>query len=205
MFVDFWNLQITLNEQVQLINPSENFKLDWSVLPRWLARAAATVVGPVPHSYDGAHVYASYDPHSSRDVKFRHWLTTWLDRQPGVQVVLKDRRPKAAPTCPACHASITSCPRCGAALARTVEKGIDTALATDMIKFAVEGAYDVGVLVSSDADFVPVVEFLDSKGIRVVQAGFPPIGSALATACWGSFDLLARREEFRRRPTPSAT
>ena len=85
-------------------------------------------------------------------------------------------------------------------MARTVEKGIDTALATDMIKFAWEGAYDVGVLVSSDADFVPVVEFLDSKGIRVVQAGFPPIGSALATACWGSFDLLARREEFRRPP-----
>ena len=198
VFIDFWNLQITLNQQIQHVDPTDAFKIDWSALPRWLAREAATVVGTEHHSYDGAHVYSSYNPLSASDVGLRWWLTTWLDRQPGVQVVLKERRPKDPPTCPSCHQSVPSCPACKASLARTVEKGVDTAIVTDMIRLAWERAYDVGVIVSSDADLVPVVEFLDSKGLRMVQAGFPPIGSDLATACWGSFDVLAGRESFRR-------
>ena len=197
IFIDFWNLQLTLNQQIRKLDPSDEFKIDWTKLPRWLAREAARVVGTDAHSYDGVHVCASYNPLSPADKKLHNWLTTWLDRQPGVQVVLKERRAKGPPTCPSCHQSVLHCPQCQASLARTVEKGVDTAIVTDMIRLAWEGAYDVGVVVSSDADFVPVVDFLDSRGLRVVQAGFPPIGSALATACWGSFDVLAGREEFR--------
>ena len=69
-----------------------------------------------------------------------------------------------------------------------------------MIRLAWEDAYDIAVLVSSDSDFVPVVEFLDLRGKKVVQAGFPPVGSHLAKACWASFDLFERRSEFERRP-----
>ena len=196
--VDFWNLQLTLSQQIRQFDPADEFKIDWSKMPRWLAREAARTVGTDEHSYDGAHVYASYNPLSLADKKLQNWLTTWLDRQPGVQVVLKERRAKDPPTCPACHQSVLNCPQCRASLARTVEKGVDTAIVTDMIRLAWEGAYDVGVIVSSDADLVPVVDFLDSRGLRIVQAGFPPIGSALATACWGSFDILAGREHFRR-------
>ena len=67
-----------------------------------------------------------------------------------------------------------------------------------MIRLAWEDAYDIAVLVSSDSDFVPVVEFLDLRGKKVVQAEFPPVGSHLAKACWASFDLLERRSEFER-------
>ena len=90
------------------------------------------------------------------------------------------------------------CPNCQTKISATVEKGIDTAIATDMIRLAWEDAYDIGLIVPSDSDFVPVVEFLDSKGHKMIQAGFPPQGIHLATACWGSFDLFALREQFRR-------
>ncbi len=33
---------------------------------------------------------------------------------------------------------------------------------------------------------------------RFVQAGFPPKGVDLASACWASFDIFAMREEVRR-------
>lgn len=72
------------------------------------------------------------------------------------------------------------------------------AIATDMIRLAWEKAYDVAVLASSDGDLVPAVEFLDDKGSRIIQAGFPPHGSHLARACWGSFDMFALRESFRQ-------
>ena len=65
-----------------------------------------------------------------------------------------------------------------------------------MIRLAWEQAYDVAVLAASDSDLVPAVEFLIAKGIKVIQAGFPPIGVDLATACWGSFDVFAKRLNY---------
>ncbi|NLP04408.1 NYN domain-containing protein [Candidatus Fermentibacteria bacterium] len=78
------------------------------------------------------------------------------------------------------------------------EKGVDTAIATDMIRLAWEGAYEIAVLVSLGADLVPAVEFLDAKGRKVIQAGFPPKGQDLMKACWGSFDLFSGRGDFER-------
>ena len=40
------------------------------------------------------------------------------------------------------------------------EKGIDVALAVDMMRMAMEGAMDVAVLFSSDNDLLPAVEAL---------------------------------------------
>jgi uncharacterized LabA/DUF88 family protein len=67
-----------------------------------------------------------------------------------------------------------------------------------MIRLAWEGAYDVAVLASLDSDLVPAVEFLATKAIYVVQAGFPPKGVDLGRACWGTFDVFADKEEIRR-------
>lgn len=44
------------------------------------------------------------------------------------------------------------------------EKGVDVALATDLIGMAWEDAYDIGVLVSGDADYTEVVKKLMGKG-----------------------------------------
>ncbi len=80
----------------------------------------------------------------------------------------------------------------------TEEKGVDTRIATDMIKLAWVDSYDVAVLVSSDRDFVPVVEFLSTRGIKTIHAAFPPQGSMLTQSCWGNISLSALRDGFRR-------
>ena len=80
----------------------------------------------------------------------------------------------------------------------THEKGVDTLIATDMIRLAWEGAYDVGILVSSDADYVPVVRFLDTKNTKVVHAGFGTTGHHLAKESWCSIDIGSFKSEFSR-------
>ena len=199
VFVDFWNLQITMNNRIAQASPADDFRFDWARLPRWLASVGADICGHTSASYEGAHVYASWNPLSEGDRRLRDWMLRWLDRQPGVQVNLRERRRRDPPACPVCHATVPQCPHRGSGLARMQEKGIDTAIVTDMIRLAWEQAYDIAVLVSSDSDFVPAVEFLDLRGLKTVQAGFPPAGSNLAKACWASFDLFNRRDEFRRR------
>ena len=74
-------------------------------------------------------------------------------------------------------------------MAGTIEKGVDTAIATDMIRLAWEQAYDVGILATCDADLVPAVNYLNVKGIRIIQAGFPPQGAHLSRACWATIDV----------------
>lgn len=145
-------------------------------------------------------IYTSFDPGKADGQKFKTWATAWLDRQPGVKVECRERRRKAPPRCPACHKRIETCPHdgCGKRIEATEEKGVDTLIATDMIRLAWEDAYDLAVLATSDADLVPAVEFLGNRGRRVIQAGFPPLGVALATASWASFDVAKDRGQISR-------
>ena len=202
IFIDYWNLQLTLNdrESEAIGQPDARFRLDWRGFPRWVAERAAAVTRIPQFTFEGAIIFASYNPASSEGRGFNNWANNWLNRQPGIQVQSFARHPRTNPRCQTCHRPIESCPRpeCGARIAGTVEKGVDTAIATDMIRLAWEDAYEVAVLVSSDADLVPAVKFLDLKGRKIVQAGFPPTGVHLATACWASFDLFPDREQFRR-------
>ena len=77
------------------------------------------------------------------------------------------------------------------------EKGVDVRMATDMIRLAWVDNYDVAVLLSSDKDFVPVAEFLETRGIKVIHGAFPPRGAELTRKCWSSIDVAGSREEFR--------
>ena len=49
-------------------------------------------------------------------------------------------------------------------LGRTVEKGVGTALATDLVELAVDNLFDSAILVSADADFVPAVDLVYLPG-----------------------------------------
>ena len=198
IFVDYWNLQLTMNAMLKRRNLGEQFFFDWTLLSGWLAKQATNVCGLTDCMYQGMYVYSSYNPSSRKDSKYKRWLETWLDRQPGVQVSIRERQRRHSFDCPHCDKALDTCPYCNRKINRTEEKGVDTAIATDMIRLAWEQVYDIGVLVSSDADLVPAVEFLSLRGRKIVQAGFPPVGSALATACWASFDLFKKRAEFER-------
>jgi uncharacterized LabA/DUF88 family protein len=202
VFVDYWNFQLTINgrEASQPGTTVDRFKVNWRDLGVWLATKAASVLhASEPHSFEGVSFYTSYDPMKEEGRKFHRWAMGWLNAQPGVRVECRERRRKALPRCPACYAEIAQCPHCLQKIQGTVEKGVDTLMATDMIRLAWEDAYDLAVVASSDADLVPAVEFLRLKARKVIQAGFPPLGAALATACWASFDVFRDREEIRRQ------
>lgn len=202
VFVDYWNFQLRLNELEAATRGVDDyrFKVDWRGLGQWLTQKACVAMGadPPATSFDGVVIYASYNPKTDEGRRFHRWATTWLDRQPGVTVHAFERKPKAPPKCPQCHRAIDLCPHCGKTMWGTVEKGVDTLIATDLIRLAWEDAYDVAVLASSDSDLVPAVDFLNQKGRKIIQAGFPPSGVDLATACWGSFDVFADRAQIAR-------
>ena len=78
------------------------------------------------------------------------------------------------------------------------EKGVDSAIVTDLFSLAWEGAYDIGILLSSDADFVPAVERLQEKGVKIVNATWKDYGHQLAKVCWGSFLIDSILDDCRR-------
>jgi uncharacterized LabA/DUF88 family protein len=202
VFVDFWNFQLSMNERQAVASKVEDprVKIDWIKLGPAFAAKAAETAHVSQHSYEGTLVYASYNPRAD-DKGFFKWITGFLNRQAGIQVHCSERKPKAPPSCPACHRRIEVCPHadCGKKIIGTVEKGVDTLIVTDMIRLAWENAYDLAVLVSSDRDFIPAVKFLDQKGLKVIQAGFPPRGADLAGACWASFDAYSLKDDIIRK------
>ena len=58
------------------------------------------------------------------------------------------------------------------------EKGVDIRLATDMLVHAYQDHYDVAILVSSDTDFVDVVQGVKNSGKNIEAVLFSTSGSA---------------------------
>ncbi|MCD6361065.1 MAG: NYN domain-containing protein [Armatimonadetes bacterium] len=144
-----------------------------------------------PLQLEETRVYASYNPSRQEDVGLRRWLDSFLDRQPSFRVFTTERRDKPAKFyCRQCHAEFSQCPSCAQPLVRSREKGVDTAIVTDLLSLAWENAYDVAVLVSSDADMIPCVERVQEKGFKVVNGTWPGHGFDLAKACWASFNIM---------------
>jgi uncharacterized LabA/DUF88 family protein len=192
IFVDFWNFQLSINNVA-----TSAYRVDWLKVSPWLIAQASKAVGR-SLSFEGTHVYMSYSPHSQKDAALRDFATNVLNRFPGIQVSLVERKAQSAPICQNCHQSITICPHCGSKVLRTIEKGVDTAIVTDMVNYAWEGALEVAILVSSDRDFIPVVHMLSAKGYKVVNAHFPPMGMNLASECWASLDVTKGLADLSR-------
>ena len=196
VFIDFWNFQLALNK------PEPRFEADWRELGPLLAREAVRVVDETGSlTYQGMNVYGSYGKNDS-DLRLLNWANQTLSSFPGVHVkFLERRRKRSGPVCPSCHKEVSICPHCDGDMRRgTEEKGVDTRIATEMISLAWTDNYEVAVLVSSDRDFIPVVEFLETKGIKVVHGAFPPAASELTRKCWGSIIIPHVQEQFRRIP-----
>ena len=77
VFVDYWNLQLNLNaREEQAIGETDvRFKIDWAGLPAWLARKASEVTRIPSYSFDGAIIYASYNPNTSEGKAFNNWAS----------------------------------------------------------------------------------------------------------------------------------
>ena len=148
----------------------------------------------------GMLVCGSYDSTNSNDVNLRRWAENTLAKFYGVKPVFKQRQEKTFyAVCPNCHKTVEVCPTCGSQLKGTVEKGVDTEIASQMLSMAWNGAYDVAVLVSDDKDFVPVVEALRLKGVKVIHAR-PSAngGQILDNVCFDVIELGRNREKVDR-------
>ena len=64
------------------------------------------------------------------------------------------------------------CPLCNQEYPRIKEKGIDVAIALDMVIAGIEEKFDVALLVSGDADFIPAIKILQDRGKTVEVAQF---------------------------------
>ena len=194
VFVDFWNFSLELRRQ------EASFLTDWTKIGPLFASESAKLIDPtVLSTFEGMHVYGSFDPSKPQDTKLRNWFANTLDKMPGVHVVLLERqRKRSYPKCPTCQNEAVECVACGGDMRGTEEKGVDTRIVADMISLAWANAYDAAVLVSADRDFVPVADFLQTKGIKVVHGAFPPNGNHLSQRCWGSINVTKLMPAFKR-------
>ena len=78
---------------------------------------------------------------------------------------------------------------------------MDTALVTDLIEAAIDDQFDVAILVSADADFVPAVELVHRRTNKhVIHAYFRPKGQELRNACWSHIYFDDLMGELRGSP-----
>lgn len=86
----------------------------------------------------------------------------------------------------------TTCPRCGESSQGRVEKGVDTAIAVDMVRMTARGILDRAVLLSGDEDMLPAVQAVQEMGRPVWLASWGGIGLSmpLRSAAYGHIDLL---------------
>jgi uncharacterized LabA/DUF88 family protein len=199
LFIDFWNYQLSWNSLV-----GTNERCDWPRLPVEFVTQAQLVMSDAGLTeglqLEETRVYASYNPSSPRDVNLKKWLSDFLDRKPSFRVFTAERKDKPAEFyCRRCMEKFSICPSCKEPLVRSREKGVDTAIVTDILSLAWEDAYDVAILVSSDADMIPCVQRVQEKGFKIVNATWPPRGQDLSRACWASFSIPAIADKLIRR------
>ncbi len=79
---------------------------------------------------------------------------------------------------------------------RLREKGIDVKLATDLIVGAVDNKYDVAIIVSSDADLVPAIDWVRNRtGKKVEYIGFSIVdGGDSKKSATPSLTLMAKTD-----------
>lgn len=97
--------------------------------------------------------------------------TVAWDRHPKVEVFRHtlQRKPSTCPRCGSRRMSDT-CQQCGHVRQLLGEKGVDVNMAIDLVSLAHEGAYDVGVVLSTDTDFNSAIKLAMRLGVQVENA-----------------------------------
>jgi hypothetical protein len=183
IYVDFWNFQLGWNEANK--TSGTIVQIPWRELPQILTTEASKGQAA---KFAGVHVYASVNVSSPKDRNLNKWLHHTLASYTGYSVDVRERKPRnRAVRCQeeSCKTSISTCPSCNTPLRSAGEKGVDAAIITDLIASAFDDNYDIGVLISGDADLAPAVRYIQKKTDKqVVQAYFRSHGDELRNACW---------------------
>jgi uncharacterized LabA/DUF88 family protein len=104
--------------------------------------------GPIHESY---YLNSTRDPASDQQNAFHTWLKAAPPRGPKVRVELFKLKEMHV-----------ECHNCGEHFAREVQKGVDVAIATLVIKLAVQGVYDRLILSAGDGDFEQAISYVKS-------------------------------------------
>jgi len=77
------------------------------------------------------------------------------------------------------------------------EKGTDVKIAVDLVVGAIENKYDTVILVSSDTDLIPAINYLKYKGKRLEYVGFSHSPS-LGMQKFADFSILLLPEDIEK-------
>ncbi|WFU79184.1 NYN domain-containing protein [Bradyrhizobium sp. CIAT3101] len=77
------------------------------------------------------------------------------------------------------------------------EKGVDVKIAVDLIVGAVDDLYDIAIIVSSDTDLIPAIQYVQFKGKKVEYVGFSQHPS-LGMAKHGNLSVLLLPEDLQK-------
>jgi uncharacterized LabA/DUF88 family protein len=84
------------------------------------------------------------------------------------------------------------------------QKGVDVLLAVDMVVGAFTRIFDIAILIAGDADFIPAVQEVRRRGVRVVIASFQTTTSPeLVDEAdrWVHIDGLVSQSKFKLKMT----
>jgi hypothetical protein len=190
IFIDYWNFQLNWNER------ANEARCDWLALPWTLIRASERHARINDLGYDGTHIYASVDPSNEN---LLNWLETFLERQPGFMINLARLVRRQRPVrCSACGWEADQCPECGEPFSVSTSKGLATQMAVDLMALQARIEPCVPIIVSSDTELLPVVEYLVRHGVKVIHAGWRDAGLDLTRQAWSSVELDALIPELIR-------
>lgn len=179
VFVDFWNFQLRWNEAFpfEKSKGEEPTKIDWKGLPAALMKELPAALGGAADKlqFKGINVYASVNPDPQGcDVGLKNFLQKHLNQLPGFKVHVVDRKERRKTDSN------------GQTVIKTVEKGVDTRIVTDLFTGAIDKTYDVGLLLSNDSDFCPAIQTIQDRLDRqVIHVGFRKGGDEIRSSCWG--------------------
>ena len=139
-------------------NPQSN--VDGQFDPIKLGQLIASRGGPggLPCSLSDVRIYSGRpDPNRDKRSHAAHMRQSNRWRANGATVIMQGLRyPPTWPTDPA------------------QEKGIDVALAIDFVRLAITGAYDVGVMMSTDTDLLPALRFVYDHDLGLFTLQWQP-------------------------------
>lgn len=183
IFIDFWNFQLCWNDAHPFDKAKGEgpTKIDWKSLPSVLMNELPQALGGIKEGlqFKGVNVYASVNPDPrSKDGPLKGFLIKNLNQMVGYRVHVSDRKER--------HAKDAQ----GRDIVRTVEKGVDTRIVTDLFSGAINNSFDVALLVSNDSDFCPAVATIqDRLDKQIIHVGFRRGGDEIRAACWSHIVL----------------
>ena len=77
------------------------------------------------------------------------------------------------------------------------EKGTDVKIAVDLIVGAVDNLYNTAILVSSDTDLIPAIQYVKYRGKKLEYVGFSHAPS-LGMQKYADFSILLRLEDIEK-------